>query len=132
MPGAGCAGDDALTRDEYVSRLNAMCEDFAAREERIGEPETVADIVEFGPEVVEAFEEAILEPVDRLEPPDELAEQAHRLAVIAHRQHDILSDLVKAAQDGDFTAVRSLASENAASNQEASAVATELGAEACA
>src|SRR5947209_7095747 len=31
---AGCGGGDTLTREQYVSKLNAMCEDFSARERK--------------------------------------------------------------------------------------------------
>jgi hypothetical protein len=56
----GCASDKELSKDEYVSRLNAMCEDFSAREQEIGEPHTLADLVEKGPRILDAFEMAIM------------------------------------------------------------------------
>jgi hypothetical protein len=76
---AGCGGDETLSKEEYVSRLNAMCQDFIAREKEIGEPQTVADLVTKGPRVLDAFEQTILEETPDLKAPDEIAGQAERL-----------------------------------------------------
>ena len=131
--GGGCGGEDqALSRDEYVARLNAMCEDFAAREQRIGEPQSVSDLVEKGPQILDAFEDAIADEIDGLEAPDEIAAEANRLAELADEQRVVLGDLVEAAQNDDFLAVRTLASENLALNNESNSIARELGAKSCA
>jgi hypothetical protein len=128
----GCGNGEALSKDEYVARLNAMCEEFSAREERIGEPQNVSDLVEKGPRVLEAFEEAIVDEVDGLEAPDEIAEQANRLVEVAKDQRDVLRDLIEAAKDNDLAAVRTLSSRNEVLNDEASSIMRELGADACA
>jgi hypothetical protein len=128
----GCGNGDALSKDEYVASLNAMCEDFSAREERIGEPQNVSDLVEKGPRVLEAFEEAIVDEVDGLEAPDEIAEQANRLVEVAKDQRDVLRDLIDAAKDNDLAAVRTLSSRNEVLNDEANSIMRELGADACA
>jgi len=129
--GGGCGDGQALSREEYVAKLNAMCEDFAAREERIGEPQSVSDLVERGPEILDAFEDAIADEIDGLEAPDEVAAEANRLADIADEQRVVLGELVDAAQDGDFPAVRTLASRNRSLNNESNAIARELGAKSC-
>lgn len=131
-PLAACGGDGALTKAEYVSELSAMCRDFSAREKVIGEPETVADLVEKGPRIVEAFEKAVLNEVSTLEAPDEIAVQADRLVDLAARQRDVLAGLVDAAEAGDLARVQELASKNRAVNREASSIARDLGAEGCA
>jgi hypothetical protein len=128
----GCGDGQALSRDEYVARLNAMCEDFSAREQRIGEPQSLSDLVEKGPRILEAFEDAIVDEVDGLEAPDEIAAEANRLADLADEQRVVLGDLVEAARDDDFPAVRTLASRNLALNNESNTIARELGAKSCA
>jgi hypothetical protein len=129
---AGCGGDDPLSKAQYVSELSAMCEDFKAREQAIGEPETVTDLVERGPRIVDAFEKAILDRVRTLEAPDEIADRAAAVADVAVRQRDVLADLVAAAEQGDLAKVQQLASKNAALNEEANSITRELGAEGCA
>ena len=109
-----------------------MCEDFSAREQELGEPQTLADLVENGPQILDAFETAVADKVGALEAPDEIADQADRLVDLADQQRDVLGELVDAAQDGDLAEVRRLASRNEALNKEATLVMRELGAEACA
>jgi hypothetical protein len=128
---AGCAGGDDPSKEEYVSKLNAMCEDFSSREQEIGDPQMVADVVEWGPRILEAFEIAIANRVGALDAPDEVAEQADRLTDIADQQREVLGGLVDAAKKGDFAEVRRLASQNEALNMESSSIARDLGADAC-
>jgi len=129
---AACGDDDALSKERYVSELSAMCQDFAARERALGEPTTVADLVEKGPRIVDAFEKAILARVRTLEAPDEIADEAARLVDLAVQQRDALADLVAAAEGRDLVKVQQLASKNSALNEEANAITHELGAEGCA
>jgi hypothetical protein len=129
---AGCAGGEPLTKEQYVSKLNAMCEDFSAKEQEIGEPHTLADLVDNGPRILDAFEKAIADKVGTLEAPGEIADQAERLVDLADQQRDVLGALVDAAKDNDVARVRELASKNEALNKEANSVMRELGAEACA
>jgi hypothetical protein len=128
---AGCAGGDDPSKEEFVSKLNAMCEDFSSREQEIGEPQTLADLVEKGPRILDAFEIAIANKVGALDAPDEIADEADRLTDIADQQREALGGLVDAAKKGDFAEVRRLASQNEAINQESSSIARELGADAC-
>jgi gas vesicle protein len=129
---AGCAGGEALTKEQYVSKVNAMCEDFGEKENEIGEPQTLADLVEKGPLILEEFEKAIVDKVRNLKAPDEIADQADRLVDLADQQRDVIAELIDAAKDSDFAKVRELVSKNEALNKEANSVARELGAEACA
>jgi gas vesicle protein len=128
---AGCAGGEALTKEQYVSKVNAMCEDFSEKEKEIGEPQTLADLVEKGPLILEEFEKAIVDKVRNLKAPDEIADQADRLVDLADQQRDVIAELIDAAKDSDFAKVRELVSKNEALNKEANSVARELGAEAC-
>lgn len=128
---AGCGGE-MLSRAEYVAGLDAACRDFAAREEKIGEPQSMTDLVEKGPRVLEAFEQTIVETARELEALEEIAGKAGRMVELADRQRDVLAGLIEAANEGDFAKVRRVASENAALNEEAGAIARELGADACA
>jgi hypothetical protein len=129
---AGCAGDEELSREQYVSKLNAMCEDFSEKEREIGEPQTPADLVEKGPRILDAFEAAIVDKVRELEAPGEIADQADRLVNLADQQRQVLDELIAAAKDGNVAKVRELASKNEALNKETTSITRELDAEACA
>lgn len=130
--GAGCGDGDALSREQYVSKLNATCEDFSEKEKEIGEPQTIADLVLKGPQILDAFEEAIVDEVGNLNAPDEIADEAERLVELADRQRDVLGELIDAATNNDLAEVRELVAKNEAVNQEANSIARNLGAEACA
>ncbi len=129
---AGCAGGGAPTKAEYVSKLNAMCEDFREREKEIGEPQTPADLVTKGPLILDAFEKAIAEKVGALKAPDTIADRAARMADLAGQQRDVLAALIVAARNGELAKVQALASKNEGLNGEASSIARDLGADACA
>jgi ABC-type phosphate transport system auxiliary subunit len=131
LPSA-CSEDETLSREQYASRLDAMCESFAAREQEIGEPRTLEDLVEKGPRVVDAFEETIVDKIHDLNAPREIAGQADRLAELTDRQRDVLAELVEAAKQDDVAEVQELASKNAALNEQTNALARNLGASSCA
>ena len=129
---AGCAdGAHGLSRAEYVARLNAMCEDFRAREQEIGEPHTLVDLVDKGPRILAAFKRAVAEKVGTLRAPDEIADQANRLVDIANQQQDVLTKLVDAASENDVARIPQLVSKNDALNKESGLIAREIGASAC-
>jgi hypothetical protein len=129
---AGCGSEAPLTKKEYVTRLSAACEAFAAREQTIGDPSTLPDLVEKGPRILSAFEETILAEARSLEAPNDLADRATRLAELAERQRDVLAALVEAARASDFAKVQTLTATNAAINDEADAFARAIGAAGCA
>jgi hypothetical protein len=128
---AACGSEAPLTKKEYATRLSAACEAFAARERSIGDPSTLPDLVEKGPRILSAFEETILAEVRGLEAPDDLADPATRLVELAGRQRDVLAALVDAGRASDFAKVRTLASRNAAMNEDAEALARVVGAVGC-
>lgn len=127
-----CGGSEALSKGQYVSKLNAMCQDFSRREKTIGDPQTVEALVEKGPRVLDAFEKAIVDKVHKLKAPDEIADQANRLAGLADEQRNVLRRLVDAAKRSDFAKVNELSSKNAMLNRESGSIASELGATDCA
>ena len=123
-----CGGSKGLNKGQYVSSLNAMCQDFQKREQAIGNPQ---DLVNNGPRIVDAFEKAIVEKVHKLNAPREIADQAKRLTAIADEQRTVLSGMVEAAKRGDQAKVGELASKNVTLNQESGAIARQIGATAC-
>jgi hypothetical protein len=129
---SGCGGGEALSKAQYASKLSAMCEDFSQREKKIGEPQNLADLVEKGPRILDAFDRSIVDRVHKLKAPDEIADQADRLANLADLQHDVLAGLIAAAKDNDLAKVRELDARNKALNKEAESVSRDLGAKACA
>jgi hypothetical protein len=129
---AGCAGRETLSKEQYVSKLDAMCEDFRQKERKIGDPQTLSDLVARGPRILEAFEKSIVDKVRNLKAPDEIADQANRLVDLADQQRDVIGGLIAAAKHNDLAKVRELDARNEALNKEAASISRELGAKACA
>jgi septal ring factor EnvC (AmiA/AmiB activator) len=131
LPSA-CSKDETLSKEQYASRLSAMCESFQAREQKIGEPQTLEDLVEKGPQVLDAFEETIVDKVHSLKAPAEIADQADRLADLTDEQRGVLADLIEAAKRNDVVKVQELVVKNEAVNDETDSLARNLGAKSCA
>jgi hypothetical protein len=127
---AGCGSTSP--KAQYVKKLNAMCEDFARREQKIGTPSSPSDLRTRGDRIVSAYEQAILRPIERLKAPSEVAAQAARLREIAGRQLNALRALATAGKTGDLQRVRQFAALNQQLNGQAAAVAKELKADSCA
>lgn len=122
---AGCG------TQSYGSKLSAMCEDFAKREQQIGQPRSPADLAARGERIVKAYDEAILQPLLRTKAPPKDAAAAARLRGIARQQRATLQALAQAGKRGDLTALRRLAVRNAQLNQQAGDVARSLHAKSC-
>jgi hypothetical protein len=129
---AACGGGGTPTKAEYAAKLDAMCEDFAAREREIGEPRTPEGLAERGGRVADAFDLAIRDKVRELDAPDEIAAQAARMRALAEQLANNLRALSEAARGSDASRVRALGARNAALNSEATEIARELGADSCA
>ena len=129
---AGCGDGGTLSREQYVVKLDAACAAFAARESDIGEPTTVADLVEDGAQIVAAFEDTILDAASTLTPPDAIAGGAAKLTELAREQRTVLRGLVDAAKSGDLSRLQQLAARNRVLNERAAKLARALGANSCA
>ena len=131
LPSA-CSKDETLSKEQYASRLSTMCESFQAREQKIGEPQTLEDLVEKGPQVLDAFEETIVDKVHSLKAPAEIADQADRLVELTDEQRGVLADLIEAARKNDVAKVQELAAKNERVNDQTGSLARDLGAKSCA
>lgn len=123
---AGCEGGQS-----YGAKVSKMCEDFAKREQKIGTPRSPAELAARGDRIVAAYDEAILQPLLRTEPPPKDAAAAARLRQVARQQRAALRALADAGKKGDVQAVQRLAVRNAQLNGQAGDLARQLGAKSC-
>jgi hypothetical protein len=128
---AGC-GSKKTAKDRYVASLNAMCANFAAREQKIGSPSNPSDVAARGDRIVIAFEETIMRPIQALPAPPEVRLPAQRLRTLAVQQRDVLRDLATAAKAGDVQRLQVLAERNRLLNAELGQIAGDLKARSCA
>jgi predicted nucleic acid-binding Zn-ribbon protein len=128
----GGGGGGGLSQEEFVAELDQICADFNAKQDEIGEPETLEDVAEQGPQVQAEFEAAVERIRDLGDPPAEIAEDADRFREIAEDSQRLIGDLVDAAEANDLQRAEAIAEEGQALNDESEEIARELGAENCA
>jgi hypothetical protein len=125
------AGCGSTPKSRYVAKLNAMCEDFAKKEQKIGTPGSPSELSSRGDRIVAAYDEAIAKPIQKLKAPPEIASQAARLRDLARRQRNVLGALAIAGKAGDLRKVQQLVRVNQQVNEQAAQVARDLKADSC-
>ena len=110
-----------------------MCEDFAAREQQIGEPHTQEDLVARGDRSSTAFEQTILRPLQQVEVPPEVAPQVAQLRVLTRQQRDVAARPRRGrAGRRRHQGQTSSSARNTTLNAQAGQIAHDLEAESCA
>ena len=122
---AGCGSES------YGAKVSKLCENFAKREKQIGAPSDPQALAVRGDKIVKAYDEEILQPLLRIEPPAKDAAAAERLRGIARQQRDTLRALADAGKRGDVQQVRRLSVRNAQLNAQAGEVARQIKADSC-
>jgi hypothetical protein len=132
---AGCGGGgggSALSKDEYSARLNHICEELNAKNKEIGDPGSVEDVVQKGPKLNDAFQEAIDE-VEDLNPPDELKDAHERFLSLGKQIHSKIDNLIDAAKENNQAELQEIGTSIDPLDKESNDIATkQLGAPACA
>jgi hypothetical protein len=129
--GGGGGGGSSLTKEEFASQLNAICEDFNRKQEEIGEPQSLSELGEKGDQILDEFDKAI-DRVRDLNPPDEVADQVNRFVEIGDQQRDLIGDVVQAAKDNDLAKAQQVGAQIEPLDAESDRIANQLGAPACA
>ena len=129
---AGCGGGgDRLTREEFASQANAICQDFEQRISDLDEPENIGDVENFADEAAEIASDGRDELGD-LNPPEELEGDYDRLLESLDEAIEDIGRLGDAAADGDEAEVQRIAEEGEAKDEESDELARELGLGDCA
>lgn len=129
---AGCGGDgDRLTREEFVSQAEAICEDYDARIEDLGEPENEEQLGEYTDELVRLVEEGVAE-FRELRPPEELQDEYDRWMDSNEEAVDAARELDQAVEEQDSERLGQIATEVEQKEEEADELARDLGLEECA
>jgi outer membrane murein-binding lipoprotein Lpp len=126
------AGCGSTPKSRYVAQLNKMCEDFARREQKIGTPQSPADLRARGDRIVAAYDAAIYRPLQRLKAPPVIASEAAQLRELARRQRNVLGALATAGKTGDLQKVQQLVGVNQQLNSQLAQLARHLKADSCA
>jgi hypothetical protein len=130
--GCGGGGGKTLSKEEYSTQLNKICSDLNARQKAIGEPSSIDELVQKGPQLNDAFQKAI-DQVGGLKPPDELKAAHERFLSLGKQIHSKIDDLLDAAKKKDQAKLQQIGTSIDPLNKESNRIAsTQLGAPACA
>lgn len=127
---AGCGGEETLTRADYITQADAICDDYNQRQAKLGDPESVEDIERLGDETKPLVEKQLAELRD-LKAPEEIADDAAAAYDLLERQLPKLDALVRAAEANDVAKVQSVAAEAGVLDEQADAKAEKIGLKVC-
>lgn len=127
---AGCGGEETLTRADYITQADAICDDYNQRQAKLGDPKSVEDIERLGDETKPLVEKQLAELRD-LEAPEEIADDAAAAYDLLERQLPKLDALVRAAEANDVAKVQSIAAEAGVLDEQADAKAEKIGLKVC-
>jgi hypothetical protein len=129
---AGCGGDEAPTRAEFVKQADAMCK----RSKRGFTAEDQSNAVQFARGLIERQRELIAD-LDALEPPEELAARVNRYLGALRTSADLSEQLVNEVDpeaDGSVPVsgkAGAVAKQRSKASHEAADLAKEIGLKAC-
>jgi hypothetical protein len=128
--GGGGGGDEALTREEYADRADAICGKYKKQTDALARPSNLSDLAHIADQVLPILEKARNELRD-LEPPAN--EEATADAWLD--QFDVIIEDVEKIRDeakaGDNAGVQALAQPALEHNNRANELATQLGMTVC-
>jgi hypothetical protein len=131
---AGCGGEDGgdrLTREEFVSRAEAVCEEYDGRIEELGEPESEDQLGEYTDELVRIVEDGVGE-LRELRPPEDLEEEYDSWMATNEEAVDAARELDQAVEDQDAERLAEIGAEVEQKEEEADELARDLGLDGCA
>lgn len=129
--GCGGGGSKTLSKEEYGSQLNAICQDANKAQKEIGTPSNVTELASKGPKLLEAFDTAITK-AEKLKPPKELKADADKFISETKQLRDLITQVIDAAKTANLQKVQEIGLKADALQKDVDSLAPKLGAPACA
>jgi hypothetical protein len=127
---AGCGGDDGLSREEFVSEADAICQEFDQRLDDVEEPQSPEDVERYVDEVRPVIEDGLNE-LEELQPPEELEGRWNELVASNDESLEALDDLRQAAANGDQERLQEITEDASQRDAESDRIAQEIGLQEC-
>jgi hypothetical protein len=131
---AGCGGGDGggrLSRDDYVSKADAICLATVQKRQALSAPTTLAGIPRYVDRALPLLD-AARSDLRALRPPAELEDKVAAWLAAIGEERDALADLRSAAKEKNGAKVRAIGSQGVAIEQRARARARAIGLVDCA
>ena len=96
---AGCAGGgDALSREEYLTRANAICRDYHARINRVPRADTEAGFVRYLDRTLPLAREQV-DKIAELEPPEDMQAEVDKMLADVRSLYALAGELREATKE---------------------------------
>jgi hypothetical protein len=128
--GGGGGGGESLTPAEFRQQADAICAKFEGKLSDLGSPSSLDDLAEFVDKAVPIIEEGNNE-LQKLEPPDEFADDWNKAMAIQDKNLKVTNDLQDAIHANDDAKVQELVAKLDAGDAESTRLARNLGLENC-
>ena len=129
--GCGGGGGERLTKAEFATQANAICNDFNEELEGLGEPKSLEELAELADKAIPIFEAGLGDLRD-LNPPEEIEAAVDEWLDTGDEALERSKRLRDAAKDGDEAEVRRIGQEVSEAEPKSDALARAVGATTCA
>jgi hypothetical protein len=100
VSGCGGGGGDRLSQAEFVAKADAICQEYEAKLDALGQPQNEDELAEFADKAIPIAKDG-REELGELNPPENQQENYDRWLEQGDRAIEIVEDLRGAAEDGD-------------------------------
>ena len=129
LAGCGGGGDTAggtLTKAEFVAQANAICKDYDARIDALGEPGSIEDLVGLAEKAKPIAEDGVAK-LRGLKAPEDLQASYDEYLATGDVNIELVVQLGEAAKSGDVAAIEKIGTEGEDNADKAQGIAAELG-----
>lgn len=134
LAGCGGGGDQSgrtLTKAELVAQANAICKDYDARIDALGDPGSIEDLVGLSEKAKPIAEDGVAR-LRALKAPEDLQASYDEYLATGDANIELLVQLGEAAKSGDVAAIEKIGTEGENNADKAHGIAAELGLTECA
>jgi hypothetical protein len=128
--GCGGGGGDRLSREQLVAKADAICKDYNAKFNALGQPNSMDELGSFADKALPIAQEGRTK-LGELKPPEDLQATYDKWLAEGDKAVDAIKRLRTAAEKNDAAAVRSIGEEANRENHKSDQLASQLGFKAC-
>ena len=131
---AGCGGGgedgDRLSRAEFISRADAICTEYEAKLDAVGQPSSLEGLKDFADKALPIAREG-RDKLGDLNPPEELEGDYDAWLEQGDEAIELVERLSDAAEDGDTAEIQKIAQDAERADTEANRLAGKIGFQQC-
>jgi hypothetical protein len=130
VAGCGGGGGDRLSKAEFVSRADGICQQYEAKLDALGTPQNQKELAAFADKAVPIAKQG-RDDLGDLNPPEDLEDEYDAWLEQGDKAIDIVERLRTAAGDGDQAEIQKIAQEAEQTDREANRLAGQIGFKRC-